>query len=224
MFENEPFNDENQIGYEQNAFIIGSGAKTIIYGLHGLLSDFERHLENISTRYKYMALTWLLASYAGIGSLLSTKMGGIIFNHFLGICIISFIGFIGVTLLWHLDMNVYHRFWSAVLAEEVIMEKKYPFLLQSRRKAFHIDEGRERVFSQGLLYIIANTLLLITMAVSLSFFFNREHIYITIISISFILIISLIWKFMINVSNKIEFSLYEIIEVGSKSNHPTYPK
>lgn len=114
-----------------------------------------------------MALTWLLAIYAAIGFLFSNETETLIFDHLAAVSSICFIGIIGITLIWHLDMNVYHRFWSALFIEEVLMEEKNPFLLRSKKISLLIDDSRERFLSQGFLYITANILLALTMSVSL---------------------------------------------------------
>lgn len=215
----ELFSDGDNSGSNYDVIIVGAGPRTVIYGLHCLLDEFERHLEIISTRYKYIALTWLLATYAAIGFLMSTDMKGVIFDHYVWITIISMIGVIGVSLLWHLDMNIYHRFWAAVLIEEIHMENSYPFLLQSRRNAFEIDESRERILSQGFLYLISNTLLIMTMGVSCSFLFRDSAS--TMISLLFgcALFLFLMWFTMIKVSKKVDQTLYHIVEENERNSH-----
>ncbi len=216
--DNEPFSEESSSSSEYKIEVVGYGPKTIIYGLHTVLTEFERHFENISTKYKYMALTWLLATFGGIGFLMSSEINGLLFNHFIGIIVISLIGLIGISLIWHLDMNVYHRFWSAILIEEILMEERYAYLLQSRRIAFLIDESRERIFSQGLLYLVANTLSLITIGISFIFLFEQNIKISIIISTATLFVITIMWLIMIKLSKKVENVLYNIIEENKHSS------
>lgn len=150
--------DVDLITYSQKSFILG---------LYTRLSQFERHFDLITTKYKYIAFTWLLATYAGIGFILSNETQMLIFSHLIGVAVICAVGIIGNTLIWHLDINIYHRFWTSLFVEEMIMEESHSFLLQSKKVTFLIDEDREHFFSQGLLYCISNSLLIITLGVSL---------------------------------------------------------
>lgn len=186
--------------------------KTLQYGLYNKLSQFERHFESITTKYKNIALTWLLATYGAIGFLLSGEVASLPINHFLAVGIVSFIGTIGVALIWHLDMNVYHRFWAALFIEEVVIEEKNSFLLQSKKIAHLIDESRERVFSQGLLYQIANTLLIITIFVSLASLFRGSNHIIIFCLFLFSALIIFNWKLMDRPSKEIHQVIHLLIK------------
>ena len=199
-------------GMDYNIDIVPYSKKSLIYGLYTKLNEFERHFETISTNYKYIALTWLLATYAGIGFLLSNETQGLVFNHFIAVSLICILGAVGISLIWHLDMNVYHRFWAALFVEEVLMEEANPYLLQSRKITLLIDESRERVFSQGLLYLIANTLLLITTCLSCVFLF-KDTAFLVVFGICFFfsIVILIMWCFMLNRSRQIQRILSELL-------------
>ena len=151
--------------------------RKIIYNMYLKLSQFEHHFDTITTKYKYLALTWLLAAYAGIGFLLSRDIQGLPFSPLIAVIIACIIGICGITLLWHLDVNIYTKFWAVVFIEAVRMERKFKFLLQSRNIEFLIDEDRERIVSQSLLYMIANILLLLTIGVVLIYFFMDKNLF-----------------------------------------------
>ncbi len=187
--------------------------KTLIYGIYTKLNEFERHFEIISTRYKHIALSWLLASFAGIGFLFSRDSNALPFSHFIGAAIVSLVGLIGVSLIGNIDMNVYHRFWAALFVEEVVMEERYSFLLQSRKITVLIDESKERVFSQNLLYITSNLIFIITIELSLIF----EFLYLPFVWIVFIILISVCvlvgsWLLMYDNGLKIQRILHKLIE------------
>lgn len=154
-------------GFDYEIDLIQYSTKTFLYGIYTKLTHFERHFDIITTRYRNIALTWLLATYAGIGFLLSTETQTLIIDHLLAVIFICFIGMLGVALIWHLDMNVYHRFWTALFVEEVIMEEQHPFLQSTKRMTLLIDKEREKLFSQGWLHLTAILLLAITAGVAL---------------------------------------------------------
>lgn len=162
MEEFEGFGLEDTPESEQGLELVGHSEKTIIYSMYMKLIQFEHHFDNITTKYKYMGLTWVLACYSGIGFLLSTEVNNISFNPLIGVIFACLIGMIGLSLAWHLDLNIYSKFWAVVFIEEVRMESKFDFLSHSRNIEYLVEEDRGRIVSGGLLYIISNSLLSLT--------------------------------------------------------------
>ncbi|HSW85912.1 MAG TPA: hypothetical protein VLG49_00270 [Rhabdochlamydiaceae bacterium] len=195
-----------------------SSHKAFIQAIYFKLNQFERHFELITTKYKNIALTWLLATYAAVGFLLSNEAKGLI-DHLSAVSIICFIGLVGVSLIWHLDMNVYHRFWSALFIEEVIMEEKYPHLLQSKTITLLIDKSREKFFTRGAFYFIADILLVITMAAAVFPLIQHSSLYSIIgTEIGFLVFLILLLFFMIKYSNKLQKSFSQLLEIRRKNN------
>jgi hypothetical protein len=193
--------------------IIPFTKKTLIFGLYSKLNEFERHFEIISTRYKNITLTWLLGCFGGIGFLFSRETSDLVFPHFIAVAIVGFIGLIGVSLIGNMDMNVYHRFWAALFVEELILEERNPFLLQSRKITLLIDESKERLFSQGLLYLVANLILIITIEVSLIYQFARDSIIAIVISSTIsVLLFFISWITMRNNNANIIVTLHNLID------------
>ena len=174
MFQND-FEERSsrETNYEMN--MIEYTQKTLNFGLYTKLSQFEQHFDTLSTKYKNIALTWLIATFAGIGFILSSEVSRLPFDHMIAVAIISFLGFLGNSLIWNLDVNVYNPFWCAVFIEEVRMEKKFKFLLNSRNIDLSIGSDEEKIFSHGLLYIVGNFLLLLTMGSAIIYFLKKEH-------------------------------------------------
>lgn len=140
--------------------------ETLTCQMHKILCDFEEHLEHITTKYKTMAFTCFLAVCLASGFVLSIEAIALPFNHFLAVIVLSCIGFTGITLLWHLDVNVYQRFLAAVFIEEIILEKKFSFLPRSGSVSFLTGNYKKRFFSQNLSYFVYNFVFL----VAISFF------------------------------------------------------
>ena len=192
---------------------IGYSQKTLNYGLYTKLNEFESHLETISTKYKQIALTWLLATFAGIGFLLSVQTAQLPVNHLVAVSLIAMIGLLGVTLLWHLDVNIYNLFWTAVFIEEIRMEKKLDFVCQTRSLMLLIDEDREKIFHHGLFYIIANSLLVCTIAAAMFYLFrNLDLIYIVFVAIAFVLFEIGMYYFMTSYARKMESAFNKLIK------------
>jgi hypothetical protein len=162
MFEIQ--NEENfkKIHHNRGGTPINQDALTC--QMHKILCDFEEHLEHITTKYKTMAFTCFLAVCLASGFVLSIEAVALPFNHFVAVTVLSCIGFTGITLLWHLDVNVYQRFLAAVFIEETILEKKFSFLPQSGSISFLTGNYKKRFFSQNLSYLVYNFVFLISIS------------------------------------------------------------
>jgi len=161
--------------------------KTFVFTMYCKLGSFEQHLDTITTKYKYLALSWMLACYASIGFLLSNEVTHITFNPLFAVIVAGIIGIIGVVLLWNLDLNVYTRFWAIAFIEQVRMERKFDFLLMSRNIELLVDQDKERIVAQGLLYMIATSLLMLTVGVvTIYLYLSLSFLILVIIGLAFL--------------------------------------
>jgi len=209
----EEFFEETKTDVNYTVDFIGYSQKTLAYGLYAKLNQFEQHFDTITTKYKNIALTWVLAVYAAIGFLLSNETTGLPFNHLVAVIITCVIGVIGISLIWHLDLNVYHRFWAAVFIEEIRFEREFKFLLHSRSSELLIDDNRERIFSQSLLYMIANILITLTLCVSVVFIVKEINVFLMIGTIIFFLFITFFICYFMTVTSKlVQNSFNKLIE------------
>ena len=200
--------------------IVEYSRKTLQFGLYSKLSQFERHLDTISTRYKNMSLTWLLATFAGIGFLLSSETSKLPFSIFIPAMLIAFLGIIGNSLLWHLDINVYDRLWASIIVEQSIMEQKCSFLFFSKSIDLAIDKERERFFSHSLPYMATHVMLTSTLAILVFFYLKNYHLLIRIGSLIFfsaILIIAV--YFMSSATKKIKKDFDKLLKEKQEGIH-----
>ena len=108
------------------------------------LGDLERHFNELESRYRSLASTWLLAAFAGIAFVISEPID-ISFDRLLAITGIGIAGSIGIMLLWNLDLMVYHKLLNAVFIEGLELEEKYKWLpaVRTNMKALHGGTGVE---------------------------------------------------------------------------------
>lgn len=90
----------------------------------------ERHFNNIQAKYRLLASTWLLASFTGIGFVLTNQCT--LPKWELILIAITAGGSIGVTLIWVLDILGYHRLLGANFIEGLRIEHDNPYLPQVR--------------------------------------------------------------------------------------------
>jgi hypothetical protein len=113
----------------------------------------QNHFNDIKVKCRSMASTWLLAAFAGIGFLLSTKLSINIPTEVvvLGIAIAASTGLV---LLWILDMLVYHRLLDACFQEALNLEAQFRSLPQVHHNMVSSQPGGQVVGYAVWFYII----------------------------------------------------------------------
>lgn len=94
------------------------------------LGENERHFNNLQHNYRVLASTWLLAMFAGVGFVLTAEKLPISYQ-----LIMTFLGVssaFGITLLWNLDLRVYHQLLDSCFVEGLKIEKNNLWLPQLR--------------------------------------------------------------------------------------------
>lgn len=81
----------------------------------------ERHFNDLESRYRTLASTWLLATFAGLG-VIATQEVYIPFPREVLMAIVAFAGSTGIFLLWNLDIMVYHKLLDACFLAGVLLE------------------------------------------------------------------------------------------------------
>ena len=94
------------------------------------IGESERHFNSIQARYRLLASTWLLASFAGIGFSMTKLESPADKDIFL--CLIAAAGSIGIVIIWVLDILGYHRLLAAYFLEGLRTENEHRDLPQVR--------------------------------------------------------------------------------------------
>jgi MFS family permease len=90
----------------------------------------ERHFNTLQSVYRGVASSWLLATFGAVGFLLFNKDGNVAHPWMAGaICIL---GSLGISLLWMLDLHIYHRLLVAAFHQGRALEDQFPWLPQIR--------------------------------------------------------------------------------------------
>jgi hypothetical protein len=82
--------------------------KATVWNMFTELSVYERHFNDLQHNYRVMCSTWILAAFAGIGFILATKDVEALLPRELLVYFLSVAAAAGTTLLWTLDLRVYH--------------------------------------------------------------------------------------------------------------------
>ncbi|WP_405783191.1 hypothetical protein OG512_30380 [Streptomyces sp. NBC_01378] len=83
---------------------------------------YERHFNELQSKYRTLSSTWLLATFAGIGFILAKNIGFPGGKYVAASCLAT-AGAFGIGLLWSIDLKVYHRLLEAVFREALRVER-----------------------------------------------------------------------------------------------------
>lgn len=127
----------------------------------------ERHFNELQTQYRNMASKWLLATFAAIGFVISKVILINITMELLVACI-ALAGFIGIILIWILDLLVYHRLLEACFIEGLVLERQYSWLPPIRHNMMDTMRGEGVLFRLIGFYIGSTTLLILIAGIAAS--------------------------------------------------------
>ena len=100
------------------------------------LGTYERHFNQMQSVCRSLASTWLLATFAGIGYIFEkfTTYGSTGVR--LAAALVALAGGTGISLLWIIDVVVYHRLLVAVTEQSKKLETEHKNVLPQLREAF----------------------------------------------------------------------------------------
>jgi hypothetical protein len=102
----------------------------------------ERHFNTLQSVYRGVASSWLLATFGAVGFLLFDKDGHI--AHPWMAAAVCILGSFGVSLLWMLDLHIYHRLLVAAFDQGLALESKFKWLPQIRNTMLKHTKGAVR--------------------------------------------------------------------------------
>jgi hypothetical protein len=115
-------------------------SKDQIWKMYSEVGVIERHFNDLQGKYRVMASTWLLATFAALGFIftqtLNTRIPGELIAA--GIATASAIG---ISLIWVLDLLVYHRLLAAAFAEGYELEQQYDWLPCIHTNMYNLHNG-----------------------------------------------------------------------------------
>jgi len=98
-----------------------------VWALVKQLDEREKHFNDLQSRYRALASTWLLAAFAGIGFVFTQTVTAPWPREVIAVAI-ALAGAVGITLLWVLDVLVYHELLIAGYVVGKRLEERYAWL------------------------------------------------------------------------------------------------
>jgi hypothetical protein len=94
----------------------------------------ERHFNELESRYRTLASTWLLAAFGGAGFVVSSNSLALPFDRALIVAALGLAAVVGVVMLWLVDLLVYHQLLDACFNEACALESTFPWLPPVRQR------------------------------------------------------------------------------------------
>ena len=110
---------------------------------------------------------------------------------------IAVAGSLGITLLWVVDLLVYHRLLDSNFVEGLILEEQYPWLPPIRSNMMRTQMGQGVLFCVVLFYSGTIMLLVIIAGGALSLWLGKQVLWAAVISFSVSLLLALLLGYVI---------------------------
>jgi len=167
--------------------LLSGDEESLAYVIFSELVNYENHYNIIQNKYKGLATTWFVATFIGIGYVLSGYETGISASIYLTTMFLCFISALGIFFLWFLDAGVYYKMIESIFSEIIHIEEKFPIVGSSHHNilSLHEIEHEPHAF-HGIFYISLIIFLLSTSMLSLSIYLYQINFVYFIISTSFL--------------------------------------
>lgn len=129
------------------------------------IREIENQFNSLQSTYRTLASTWLLATFAGVGFVLTETIDWI-FPEPLIIALIGLAGGVGIWLLWLIDIMVYQHLLFAAFQSGVRLEERYSWLPPIRLTMKETQIGGAVRFRVVWYYIVGTSMPLLISLVS----------------------------------------------------------
>lgn len=183
---------------------LGNDPKNLVFASYAKLLQGGRYHGTLQTKYRVMCSTWLLASFAAIGFLLSQD-NLLPFDPLIGVSLISLIGIIGIYILWYADTFVEELLLDINVVEGLRLEMENPWMPQVHHTFLHLYKNTNARIVKVLFFIGCKSILLVSGSISLFlYFYSRSFIGLVATVVGFMVLNFLSSHLMIAKAGKIQ--------------------
>jgi hypothetical protein len=156
------------------------------------IGQLERHFNELESRYRALASTWLLATFAGAGFVLSQQLLNLPFDRLVLVAVLALAGATGITLLCTLDLMVYHQLLEAAYLEGLKMENTYQWLPRVRSNMMQAMKKRGLLARIVLFYVFGDAILLLTGGTALTAWMWKRSLWLGLAGASGTLVVTIL--------------------------------
>ena len=109
-----------------------------LWNVYKELGEMEKHFGDLQFRCRTLASTWVLASLAGFGFLITNNVGGFgdLLVFLVGVCASG-----ALFVMWIMDLNIYQKLLDAAFIEGMSLENAQPWLPSIRNNRRELLKG-----------------------------------------------------------------------------------
>lgn len=193
-----------------------SEEETLIYGAYVRVAVSLQHSNKIQLTYKNLTYTWLLATFIGIGYMLSSREVDLPVNPLIIVVILSLASLAVIFLVWYLDLNVQEKKIASAVHAGIKLEEINPWLPQVYHNVLKMHYLFGYVSMKSVFYLGCVLILILNICCSLSAYFYLKSETWLPIPIIFLVVIPLFVILCMYITKKTDpyFILEEIHKKG----------
>lgn len=142
----------------------------IAYEAYSLTIDRLQHFNNMQMTYKTFALTWLAATFFGIGYSLSSQETNLPFHPLIIIALLCVASSTGIIVIWYMDLIMCERMIATALFEGLEYEEKYVWIPKIHKTSILFHGLWGYVHLKEIFYVGCFSILYGTMSVALGIY------------------------------------------------------
>ena len=169
-----------------------------LWKLFDFIATEERHFNDIQAKYRLLASGWLLASFAGIGFVVTERLN-VQASPYLLAAGIAAAGALGIQLLWVVDLLVYQRLLDSCFVEGLKLERTLAEMPPFRHNMMKMQSGEGVLFRVVGFYLGPTVLLTLITGLALVLYVRTESpAYAPIVAVATVLL-ALVWSYLMYV-------------------------
>lgn len=149
----------------------------LTYGAYVRVAYSLQRSNRAQLTYKGIALTWIIATYVGIGYSPSSFEVNLPFNPLLLVSVICLASLLVLGAIWYRDLIVEEKKIAAAVHKGIMLEKKHPILLpQAYHNVVKMNYLLGYVSKKSVFYVAFASILLITICAAVTAYLFIEHL------------------------------------------------
>lgn len=150
----------------------------LVYARYTKVAYSLQNSNHTQLTYKSATLTWMVATYIGIGYSPSSFEVSLPFNSLLVVVSICVASFLVLVSIWYLDLIVEEKKIAKAVHNGLTLEERYPFLPKSYHNVVKMNYLLGYVSRKSVFYLAWASILILTMCASTTtYFFQKKYLF-----------------------------------------------
>ncbi len=189
----------------------------LIYGAYTQIVESLQHYNRVQTIYRTYVSTWLMATFVGIGYVLTSMEVGLPFHPLVTTAFMCVASSMGVLLIWYMDLIVCEQQIAASVYEGIVLEQQHEWLPRFYHNIKNMSGLINYVSLKCILYIGCISILIIVGGSSLTFWVINTNHYLSFVIPIFVFVLIFLTSMLLISSTKKSDPYYRLQKIkGTK--------